>query len=146
MSAPVQLVIHPRNRSIGALDILAFVGVIGFAIARWVPIARLVPFWGCGFRKMVGIPCPGCGLTRVADRFAHLNVVGALKANPLGTVAAALFAACIVGSFVHLAFRTPVPELVLDDKEWRRARWLAVFLFTANYAWTVYAYTQLKYF
>jgi hypothetical protein len=80
----------------------------------------------------------------VADRFAHFNLIGALKANPLGTVAAALFAAAIVGSFLHLVFKVPVPELVLDDREWKRARWAAIFVFAANYAWVVFAYTQLN--
>lgn len=142
----MQLVLHPRNRSFGSLDAIALIGVVGFAIARWVPIARLIPFWGCGFRKVTGIPCPGCGLTRVADRFAHLNVIGALKANPLGTVAAALFAVAIVGSLAHLVFRARVPELVLDDREWKWVRWGALFLFVANYAWVVFAHTTLHWF
>ena len=139
----MQLVIPQRNRSFGSLDAIALIGVVGFAVARWVPIAMLVPFWGCGFRKLTGVPCPGCGLTRVADRFAHLNVLGAFKANPLGTFAAALFATAIVGSVLHLAFRVPVPELVLEEKEWVRVRWAALFLFGANYAWVVFAYTTL---
>jgi hypothetical protein len=139
----VQLVIPQRNRSIGTVDAIAFIGVIGFAIARWIPIAMIIPFWGCGFRKLTGIPCPGCGLTRVADRFAHFNLLGAFKANPLGTVAAALFASAILGSALHLAFRVPMPELVLNDKEWARVRWGAVFLFAANYAWVIFAYTTL---
>lgn len=132
-----------RNRSFGALDALALIGVIGFSIARWIPVATLIPFWGCGFRKMTGIPCPGCGLTRVADRFAHFNVLGALKANPLGTVAAALFAAAIIYSALHLLFRVPVPELVLDEKEWRRVRWGALLIFGLNYAWVIFAYSVL---
>ncbi|MDP1830185.1 MAG: DUF2752 domain-containing protein [Archangium sp.] len=140
----MQLVIPQRNRSFGALDALALIGLMGFAVARWIPIAKLIPFWGCGFRKFTGIPCPGCGLTRVADRFAHFNVLGALKANPLGTVAAALFAAAIVGSALHLAFKMPVPELVLSEKEWARARWGAFILFGLNYAWVIFAYTTLN--
>ena len=135
--------IPEKNRSFGALDAIALIGVIGFSIARWVPVARLIPFWGCGFRKMTGIPCPGCGLTRVADRMAHFNPLGALKANPLGTVAAALFAIAIVYSAVHLLFKVPVPELVLQDKEWRRVRWGAFILFGLNYAWVIFAYSQL---
>ncbi len=132
-----------RNRSFGALDALALIGVVGFAIARWIPVARWIPFWGCGFRKMTGIPCPGCGLTRVADRFAHFNVLGALEANPLGTVAASLFALAIIYSALHLIFRVPVPEFVLDQKEWRRVRWGMVTLFALNYVWVVFAYSML---
>lgn len=139
----VQLVIPRPNRSFGTVDALALIGVVGLSIARWIPIATLIPFWGCGFRKMTGIPCPGCGLTRVADRVAHFNVLGALKANPLGTVAAVGFALAIVLSVLHYAFKLPVPELVLTDKEWKRVRWGAVGLFVANYAWVVFAHTQL---
>lgn len=122
---------------------MGFIGLVGLAIARWVPFARLIPFWGCGFRKLTGIPCPGCGLTRVADRFAHLHFVGALKANPLGTVAAGFFALMVLLSFVHLTFGAPIPELVLSDREWARARWAAVTLFVTNYAWVIFAHTQL---
>jgi hypothetical protein len=140
----VRVYVHPRNRSFGVLDAMGFVGLIGFLVARFIPVAKLIPFWGCGFRKFTGYPCPGCGLTRVADRFAHFNVVGALKANPLGTVAAAGFAAAMIYSALHLAFRLPVPELVLDDREWARVRWGAVVLFLVNYAWVAYAYRVLQ--
>ncbi|MBL8914759.1 MAG: DUF2752 domain-containing protein [Archangium sp.] len=139
----MQLVIPQRNRSFGSVDALAIIGVIGLSIARWVPIATMVPFWGCGFRKLTGIPCPGCGLTRVADRVAHFNVLGALKANPLGTVAALLFAGCIVLSVVHLLFKVPVPELVMTEREWKRMRWAALGLFALNYGWVIFAHTTL---
>jgi hypothetical protein len=109
-SSAVYLHFPPRNRSFGTVDAFAIIGLVGLSIARWVPIATLIPFWGCGFRKLTGVPCPGCGLTRVADRVAHLNVLGALKANPLGTVAALFFAACIVASVAHLAFAAASPS------------------------------------
>jgi hypothetical protein len=139
----VQLYIPPRNRIFGALDAMGVIGLCGLLAARFVPIARWVPFWGCGFRRVTGIPCPGCGLTRVADRFAHFHWVGAFKANPLGSLTAAFFAACVVGSALHLAFGMPLPELILDDKEWRRARWAAVLLFLANYAFVIYSFRVL---
>ena len=139
----MQLVIPRPNRSFGTVDALAIIGVIGLAIARWVPIAMIIPFWGCGFRKLTGIPCPGCGLTRVADRVAHFNVLGALKANPLGTVAALMFAVAVVASAVHLAFGVPLPDLQLNDKEWKRLRWAAIGLFLANYGFVIFAYRVL---
>lgn len=126
-----------------AVDALGLIGLVGFAIARYVPVARLVPFWGCGFRKVTGIPCPGCGLTRVAERFAHLNLLGALEANPLGTVAAGLFFVAIPASALHLILRVPIPELVLDEREWRWVRWSALILFCLNYAWVVFAWVVL---
>lgn len=139
----MQLILPTRSRKFGTVDALAVVGLVGFLVARYIPVAKLIPFWGCGFRKMTGIPCPGCGLTRVAERFAHFNVVGALQANPLGTVAAAVFAAAIVISLFHLTFRMPVPELVLNDKEWSRVRWAGLFIFGLNYLWVIFAHTVL---
>ena len=53
------------------------------------------------------------------------------------------FAIAIVYSAVHLLFKVPVPELVLQDKEWRRVRWGAFVLFGLNYAWVIYAYAVL---
>lgn len=132
-----------RSRSFGSVDALGLIGLLGLLVARFVPVAVLIPFWGCQFREVTGIPCPGCGLTRVADRFAHFNVLGALAANPLGTVAAAFFAAMTAWSFLHLAFKVPVAELQLSDAAWKRVRWLALGLFAANYGWVVFAYTHL---
>jgi hypothetical protein len=139
----VQLVLPPRNRTLGTIDALGIVGLGGLLVARYVPIARIIPFWGCTFRETTGVPCPGCGLTRVADRVAHFNVLGAFKANPLGTVAALVFAFAVIASAVHLIFGVPLPELRLDDKEWKRARWLAISLFVANYAFVIFSYRVL---
>ncbi|MEW5743530.1 MAG: DUF2752 domain-containing protein [Myxococcota bacterium] len=141
----MRLYLPKPNRTFGAADAMGVIGLVGFLVARFVPIAVIIPFWGCMFRKVTGIPCPGCGLTRVADRFAHFNVIGALKANPLGTLAAAFFAVMMVWSFLHLVFKVPIVELVLDDAEWRKVRWATLFLFVANYAWVVFAYTQLNF-
>lgn len=141
----MQLYFPPRNRSFGQLDALGLIGLVGLLVARFVPIAKLVPFWGCSFRKLTNIPCPGCGLTRVADRVAHFNFLGALEANPLGAVAATCFLVCIFASAAHLVFAVPLPELVLSEKEWRRVRWAAVLLFTANYAFVVFAWRVLHF-
>lgn len=141
----LQLYFPPRNRRFGPVDALGLLGLAGFLVARFVPLARLIPFWGCGFRQFTGVPCPGCGLTRVAERFAHFHLVGALEANPLGTVAAAFFAVMMVLSALHLTLAMPVPELLLDERETRRARWGAGVLFTLNYGWVVFSYTQLGY-
>jgi hypothetical protein len=107
----------PRpNRTIGFIEALALTGLTGLLIARFVPIARL-PFWGCALRQHTGWPCPGCGLTRVADRIAHFNVSGAWDANPLGTVVALLFVLAILLSVLHLLFKMPLPNLVPTRRE-----------------------------
>lgn len=123
----------PRNRSIGFLDALGLTGLMGFLVARFIPVARL-PFWGCVLRQTTGWPCLGCGLTRVADRMSHFNVAGAWEANPLGTVAAGLFALAMVASALHLAFGMPVPKVNLTDREAARLRLLVGVAVVVNYA------------
>lgn len=116
------------NRTPGTLDFLGLLGLLGFAVARFIPVAVWLPFWGCPLRQRTGYPCPGCGLTRVAERVAHGNLVGAWEANPLGTVAALVFAAMGLFSVLHLGLKLPVPSLDLADRE---ARWLRTALVLA---------------
>ncbi|MDQ3262535.1 MAG: DUF2752 domain-containing protein [Myxococcota bacterium] len=127
------------NRTFGLLDALGLTGVVGLLVARFIPIAKL-PFWGCVFREHFGWPCLGCGLTRVADRMSHLNVLGAWSANPLGTVVAGLFMVAAVWSALHLAFKVPVPELKVSDREFFWFRMTAVLLVAVNYAWVIIQY------
>lgn len=143
VASVVQLHIPPRNRQLGPADALGLLGLVGLLVARYVPVAVLIPFWGCGFRSVTGIPCPGCGLTRAAERFAHFHILGALQANPLGTIAAAFFALMVVVSALHLLLAMPVPELVLDHREARRVRWAAGVAFGLNYLWVVVSSTAL---
>ena len=128
----MQLSWPERNRTPGFLDALGLAGLLGLLVARFIPVARL-PFWRCEFRRLTGLPCPGCGLTRVADRFSHGNLAGAFQANPLGTVAAAFFALAAVATVAHLAFAAPMPQLSVTEREARAARWTVLVLAVLNY-------------
>ncbi|WP_257461372.1 DUF2752 domain-containing protein [Archangium lipolyticum] len=125
------------NRTFGLADVLGLVGLVGLLVARYIPIAKLIPFWGCALRETTGWPCFGCGLTRVADRVAHLNFAGAWDANPLGTVAAFFFAFMVVVTVLHLVFAMPIPKVQLSPREWHWVRIAAALLFLTNYAWVV---------
>jgi hypothetical protein len=133
----VKLHLPPPNRALGASDVLGLLGLVGLLVARYIPVARLIPFWGCAFRQQTGWPCLGCGLTRVADRVAHFHFASAWAANPLGTVAAFAFALLAVLTVLHLVFALPVPRLELSDTEWQRVRLGAIALILVNYAWVV---------
>ncbi len=126
-----------RNRSFGALDTLGVVGLLGLLVARFIPVARWVPFWGCSFRKATGYPCPGCGLTRVADRVAHGNLAGAWEANPLGTVAALLFALAAGAMVLHLALGVPWPQVSLKPRQRAWAVAVLVGLGAVNYGFVI---------
>jgi hypothetical protein len=126
----------PRNRRFGVLDALGLAGLLGLAVARWVPVAKL-PFWGCTLRQATGWPCPGCGLTRAADRLAHGNIPWALQANPLGALAGMVFAVLAAWTVVHLAVGLPTPELELTDREARRGRWVLAVAVVLNYLFVI---------
>lgn len=128
------------NRKLGVMDAMGFLGLAGLLVARYVPVAKLVPFWGCGFRQMTGIPCPGCGLTRVADHFAHLHFKAAFMANPLGFLAACFFAFAAVATVLHLVFKVPLPTVWLEDREWVWLRNAVIGVAVANYAFVLAAH------
>lgn len=122
------------NRTFGAVDALGITGLTGLLVARFIPLARWLPFWGCALRERTGWPCLGCGLTRAADRVAHGNLAGAWEANPLGAVAAVVFALLALWTFLHLTFAVPVPELTLSRQERWAARALLAVAVVVNYA------------
>jgi hypothetical protein len=47
----------------------------------------------CGFRRLTGHPCPGCGLTRSLVFLAHGEVASSFQAHPLGPLVFAFVAA-----------------------------------------------------
>lgn len=119
------------------MDGVGLAGLIGLLVARYIPVAKIIPFWGCLLREQTGWPCLGCGLTRVADRVAHLNFLGALDANPLGTVFAILFALAAVVMVLHMVFAMPIPEIVLSPREVSWVRIAIPVLVIVNYAYVV---------
>ena len=127
----------------GFVDAMGLTGAVGLLVARFIPLARL-PFWGCAIRRATGWPCPGCGLTRVADRMSHFNVAGAWSANPLGTVAALMFMVAIVATVLHLVFKVPMPAATFTPREGYWARVALAVLVVVNYGFVV-VHTRFPY-
>lgn len=132
----MQIRFTERTRTLGTFDAVGIVGLVGFFVARFIPVARL-PFWGCVLRETTGWPCLGCGLTRVADRFSHGNLAGAWDANPLGTVGAAVFLVICIWTLLHLAFRVPTPIISFGKREALAFKILAVVLVLVNYGFVL---------
>ena len=133
----MKLTLPAPNRKFGLVDGLGLAGLVGLLVARFIPVAKLIPFWGCVLRETTGWPCLGCGLTRVADRVAHLNFAGAWEANPLGTVAALAFALCTVVAVLHMVFALPIPDVQLSEREWGWVRYALPTVILVNYAYVV---------
>jgi hypothetical protein len=50
----------------------------------------------CPFRRITGIPCAGCGLTRCAGELARFDVAGAVGVHPLGPLVLAQLVVVLV--------------------------------------------------
>jgi hypothetical protein len=60
----------------------------GIALAAWLAIAWLPrpessPFVVCALRRVTGIPCPGCGMTRALASLARGELARAVTLHPL---------------------------------------------------------------
>jgi Protein of unknown function (DUF2752) len=67
-----------------------------------------LPFPTCGMRVVLGIPCPGCGMTRAVLAAARLDWAASMRWHPL-----ALPLLVVAGAMAVLAF-------VVGDVAWRR--------------------------
>src|SRR5262245_14650085 len=55
-------------------------------VALWLLVAGLA-WWRCPIAELLGVPCPGCGLTRAALALATGDVARALSLHPLSPIA-----------------------------------------------------------
>jgi hypothetical protein len=53
------------------------------AVSCFVWLALGLPWPGCWFRRLTGLPCPTCGATRSAFSLAHGDLTAAFRDNPL---------------------------------------------------------------
>lgn len=78
-----------RSFSVGrALLAFAPLAILGTMIALELPI--------CPTRTLLGIPCPGCGLTRATQAIAVGDVHGMLRYHPLAPIVSPIFAFVIL--------------------------------------------------
>lgn len=89
----------------------------------------------CPFRRLTGLPCPGCGLTRSWVYLAHGRWHDGFAAHPFGLLALGAAAALVVAVVVALVRRRPPPDL---DRVVRRPWAVAVIG-----AWLAFAAVRL---
>lgn len=70
-----------RLTIVGVIAILVISALVFF---RETGGAGLLP--GCIFRKLTGIECPGCGMTRATYAALHGNFAQAFWFNPVGVI------------------------------------------------------------
>lgn len=77
----------PRPRPLAAAELVVAGGLAAFATAAVVsPAAAGSGPVICPFRRLAGLACPACGLTRSWVDLAHGDVVGSVQQNPFGPV------------------------------------------------------------
>lgn len=97
---------------------LCLVALIGLAVLLEVPL--------CPSATLLGVPCPGCGLTRATLALLHGDVASALRLHPLAPVIAPLFfGALFAAAFGYVAGPTrPLPRLRIPNRVLTPAAWL----------------------
>lgn len=100
-----------RRRDTSA-ETLAVLGVVGMGIAAVLPVDRVDdgPVL-CPFRRLTGLPCPGCGMTRCWVHLMHGQWHAAIVANPFGIVAMAAVIGLAVAIVVRRVRGRPAPVL-----------------------------------
>jgi hypothetical protein len=91
---------------------LAIVGGLLIGAALWANPATIEdgPLL-CPFRRLTGLPCPFCGLTRSWVYLMHGDWVAALKANPFGYVTLGATLGLIAVVLVAAVRRRRAPSL-----------------------------------
>lgn len=83
----------------------------------------------CPILHITGVPCPGCGMTRLADHLLHGEVIDALARDPAGVLFALVIAVLAAGFVLQRitrrrltsrlrAHRAPPVLLVLVAVHW----------------------------
>lgn len=118
------------------LEFLFLTVSTGLAASCYLYLQLGMPWPGCWFRRLTGIPCPTCGATRCAISLTHGDLVGAWRQNPLificygGTLLVNLYAAAV------LLFRFPRLRLAnLPSKVKRTLGALVIIALAANWAY-----------
>ena len=76
---------RPGRRALPSLLFL-----LGLMLLARVALHYQLPLPACPLREMTGVPCPSCGSTRAFAALAGLDFAGALRLNPLVSLAAGI--------------------------------------------------------
>ncbi len=81
---------------------LAISGAVGLHLTL---VTFKLPSWQCPIRATLGIPCPGCGLSRAIVAIAHGDWQKALIIHAFAPIAIVAFAIVLVATFLPKSTR-----------------------------------------
>ena len=95
--------------------------IAGAAVVPLLPGPGGLP---CPLRSLTGIPCPLCGMTTSVTAAVHLDLLGAVAANPAGLVAVLVAIGLLVfrGRRQVTLPRWPAPVALVLMELWQLAR------------------------
>lgn len=93
-------------------------GAVALGILAIAPFGSYLAgyLFGCPFKEITGLPCPGCGTTRAALALAKFDFAGALVRFPLPTLAwtALIGGGLLAGLSALLKIDVPEPPRTLN--------------------------------
>lgn len=100
-----------------------------------------LPFLGCLFYKLTGLPCPACGSTRSVTAFLFGDYRGAFTINPLGLLTSfCMIIACIWICKDYLFHSDSFYKVFQKIKlfvQRRSVAFVLIFLLLANWLWNI---------
>ena len=82
----------------------------------WLGSKDLLPKPFCPFRKLTGIPCPGCGGTRASIELLQGHLFVALQINPLSVVLVIILMVMLVLSWYDYVFKTNHLNIIVHKR------------------------------
>jgi hypothetical protein len=99
-----------------------------------------LPYPGCGFKHLTGLPCPGCGGLRSLAALAHGHAAEAFALNPLAGGGAVLLVFALPAALIDAAWNRGRAAAWLGRAVGgRRAGWLCAVALAATWVYLVAA-------
>lgn len=114
------------------LGVTVSLGFAALAAARFFPFGALPPL--CLLRRLAGVPCPMCGMTRSWIHLAHGRLLDGVAQQPAGAVLFVLTAAYVLWGATRLA-GAPWDLPTLGERAYLWARSAAITLLVGSWIW-----------
>lgn len=119
-------------RRFAAIVLFTVLAIVWVAAGEWLPVH---PF--CPFRRLTGIPCPGCGGTRAARLLLKGEFAQAVWLNPLAVLFCFTIPVLLILLFIDCVRKTDRVKRLLC-RPWKPLPTvIALVLILANWIWNI---------